>query len=134
MLRIVVVIVSLLYRLKQKQPISFGPGLLKIYSLCQKGGYFSLKKNVSFHKEVTCYRGWASLEWRRGIYLTLAIHWILALSSLEQCDKSNSKKEMLSPICKSNASVIKRPKDFPVSCRSSALCCTHLYKAFNRSI
>lgn len=56
-----------------------------------------MKKNLSFHKVVVCYMGWASLEWKRGIYLALANSLISALSSLEQHDKSNSKRCSVQP-------------------------------------
>lgn len=56
-----------------------------------------MKKNLSFHKEVARYKGWASLEWRRGIYLSLAKSLISDLRSLEQCDKSNNKRYSVQP-------------------------------------
>lgn len=86
-----------------------------------------MKKNRSFHRKVACYKGWASLEWRRGVYLALENSLLSVLSSLEQCDIQTT-RDAQSPTCKTNTSVIKR------FTRSSALCYTYLYKALDTSI
>lgn len=126
--RISVVAVSLLYHFKHKQSTSFGPGLLNLQFVSKRRLCFSLKKTLSFPKEVACYKGWASLEWRKGVNLTLTKS--SAPSTLKQYDKSNSKRCSVQPgnlilVLLKDLKVYHTPVDL------SALCSTHLNKALD---
>lgn len=131
--RIFVVIVSLLYCLKQNQSISFGPGLLKSTVCVEKEALFSLEKESLLLTKGRMLQGLGITGMRRGIYLALANSLLSVLRSLEQRDTQTA-KDAQSPTCKPNTSVIKRSRGLPFSYRSSALCYTHLYRALHTSI